>query len=53
MIVSGVVTLVLGLMILARWPLSSLFALGLFLGFDLVVAGASWISIGLGLGKRA
>ena len=52
-IVSGVVTLVLGLMILARWPVSSLYALGLFLGIDLVIAGASWISIGLGLGKRA
>ena len=52
-IISGVVTLILGLMILARWPVSSLYALGIFLGIDLVIAGASWISIGAGFGKRA
>ena len=46
---SGVITLVLGLMILARWPVSSLYVLGLFLGIDLILAGASWIGIGLRL----
>jgi uncharacterized membrane protein HdeD (DUF308 family) len=46
---SGVITLVLGLMILARWPVSSLYVLGLFLGIDLIMAGASWIGIGLRL----
>jgi uncharacterized membrane protein HdeD (DUF308 family) len=52
-LLSGVVTLLLGLVILARWPISSLFVLGLFLGIDLVIAGASWIAIGLGLKQRA
>src|SRR5947209_588135 len=47
---SGAVTLLLGMMILARWP-SSLFVLGLFLGIDLVVAGVSWISTGMALRK--
>jgi len=51
-VVSGIVTLLLGLIILARWPVSSLYVLGLFLGIDLVVAGASWIGIGLGLRQR-
>ncbi len=46
---SGVVTLLLGLVILAHWPVSGLYILGLFLGIDLVLAGASWIGIGLGL----
>ena len=50
---SGVITLVLGCMILARWPVSSLYVLGLFLGIDLIMAGASWIGIGLGLRRRA
>jgi len=50
---SGVVTLILGLMILARWPMSSLYVLGIFLGIDLVFAGASWIAIGLALRQRA
>src|ERR1700730_15661129 len=48
-LLSGVITLLLGLVIVAHWPVSSLYILGLFLGIDLVLAGASWIRIGLGL----
>jgi uncharacterized membrane protein HdeD (DUF308 family) len=48
-VVSGVITLLLGLIILAHWPVSSLWTLGIFLGVDLVFAGASWIGIGIGL----
>jgi uncharacterized membrane protein HdeD (DUF308 family) len=47
--ISGVITLLLGLLILAHWPVSSLYILGLFLGIDLVIAGASWIGLGFGL----
>jgi len=32
---------------------SSLYVLGLFLVIDLVIAGASWIGIGLGLRRHA
>ncbi len=49
---SGVITLLLGLVILAHWPISSLYILGLFLGIDLVFAGLGWISIGFGLKQR-
>jgi uncharacterized membrane protein HdeD (DUF308 family) len=49
---SGVITLLLGLVILAHWPVSGLYILGLFLGIDLVIAGASWIGIGFGLRRR-
>src|ERR1700688_2043363 len=45
---SGVITLLLGLLILARWPINSVYILGLFLGIDLIMAGAGWIGIGLG-----
>ena len=45
----GFVTLVLGLIILAHWPFSAVYTLGIFLGVDLVFAGASWIGLGLGL----
>jgi len=48
-VVSGVITLLLGLIILAHWPVSSLWTLGVFLGVDLVLAGASWIGVGMGL----
>lgn len=51
-VLSGVITLLLGLLILAHWPVSSLFVLGLFLGIDLVMAGAAWIGLGFGL-RRA
>src|SRR5262245_63703831 len=51
--VSGVITLLLGLIILAKWPVSSLYVLGIFLGVDLVFAGASWIGAGFGLRQRA
>jgi uncharacterized membrane protein HdeD (DUF308 family) len=46
---SGVITLLLGLLILARWPVNSVYILGLFLGIDLIFAGAGWIGLGLGL----
>ena len=47
--VSGVITLLLGLLILARWPVNSVYILGLFLAIDLIMAGASWIGLGAGL----
>lgn len=46
---SGLVTLVLGGIILARWPVSGTYVLGIFLGIDLIFAGAAWIGLGLGL----
>src|SRR3984885_15283544 len=45
---SGVITLLLGFLILAHWPVNSVYILGLFLGIDLIMAGAGWIGIGLG-----
>jgi uncharacterized membrane protein HdeD (DUF308 family) len=48
-VISGLVTLLLGGVILAHWPVSSLYVLGIFLGVDLVIAGVSWIAISLGL----
>lgn len=46
---SGVITLLLGLLILARWPINSVYILGLFLGIDLIMAGAAWVGLGLNL----
>jgi uncharacterized membrane protein HdeD (DUF308 family) len=51
-ILSSIITLVLGLVILAHWPVSSLYILGLFLGIDLILAGIGWISVGSGLKTR-
>ncbi len=49
---SGAITLLLGLVILAHWPVSGLYILGIFLGTDLIFAGLGWIGIGLGLKRR-
>jgi uncharacterized membrane protein HdeD (DUF308 family) len=49
---SGLITLLVGLVIVARWPVNSLYILGLFLAIDLIFSGAGWISIGLGLKPR-
>ena len=46
---SGAITLLLGLVIVVHWPVSGLYILGLFLGIDLIFAGASWIGVGFGL----
>jgi uncharacterized membrane protein HdeD (DUF308 family) len=48
-VVSGVITLLLGVIILIHWPVSSLYTLGIFLGVDLVFAGSGWIGLGMGL----
>jgi uncharacterized membrane protein HdeD (DUF308 family) len=51
-LLSGMITLLLGVLILAHWPVSSLYILGLFLGVDLIMAGAAWVGLGLGLRRR-
>jgi uncharacterized membrane protein HdeD (DUF308 family) len=51
--ISGVITFLLGLIILAHWPVSGLYILGLFLGIDLIIAGVGWIGIGLGLKRHS
>jgi len=50
--VSGVITALVGFVIVSHWPVGSLYILGLFLAVDLVIAGLGWISIGLGLKAR-
>jgi uncharacterized membrane protein HdeD (DUF308 family) len=51
-VLSGVITLLLGVIILAKWPVASLYILGLFLGIDLVFAGVGWFFVGFGLKSR-
>ncbi len=48
-VLSGVITFLLGVIIVMHWPVSGLYILGLFLAIDLIIAGVSWIALGLGL----
>jgi len=50
-LLNGVVTLLLGVLIWRQWPLSGLYVVGLFLGINLVVSGASYVSLGLAARK--
>jgi uncharacterized membrane protein HdeD (DUF308 family) len=50
---SGALTLLFGLIILVHWPLSSLYALGIILGVDLIQAGAGWLNLGFFLKRTA
>jgi uncharacterized membrane protein HdeD (DUF308 family) len=51
-VVSGIISLLLGLMIIAQWPYSGVYVLGIFLGIDLIFIGSSWLAIGLALRQR-
>ncbi|HEY5819386.1 MAG TPA: HdeD family acid-resistance protein [Mesorhizobium sp.] len=48
-VAAGVVTLLAGLLIAARWPVNSLYVLGLFLSIDLIMQGWAFIAVGLAL----
>jgi len=48
---SGILSVLLGLMIVSHWPASSFYTLGIFLGIDLIFIGAGWVSMGLALKK--
>ena len=44
---SGVVSFVLGLLIRQQWPYSGLFAIGLFIGIDMIFSGWSYVMLAL------
>lgn len=48
---SGVISSLMGILLLAQWPLSGLWAIGLFIGIDLFLAGGAWIALALNLRK--
>jgi uncharacterized membrane protein HdeD (DUF308 family) len=49
MLLSGVLALVLAGLILSEWPLSGLWAVGVLVGVDLLMTGASMIALALTL----
>jgi uncharacterized membrane protein HdeD (DUF308 family) len=51
-LVSGLIDVALGAMILADWPGSAFWVLGMFLGISLIFRGADWIGLGLALRSR-
>jgi len=37
----------LGVLVLAQWPVSGLWVIGLFVGIDLILYGGTWIALAL------
>lgn len=52
-LLGGIVSIVLGGIILAQWPLSGLFVIGLFVAIELIVNGWSYIFIALAARGKA
>ena len=46
-LLSGVITLLLGFMILSRWPASGLFVIGLFIAIEMIMNGWTYIMMAL------
>jgi uncharacterized membrane protein HdeD (DUF308 family) len=44
-VLAGVSAIILGIMIFAKWPVSGLWAIGLFVSVDLLMQGISWFSL--------
>jgi uncharacterized membrane protein HdeD (DUF308 family) len=42
-VLHGVVNLLLGVLVFAKWPVSGLVAIGLCIGLELIIVGISWI----------
>jgi len=51
-LLASAATLLLGLIIVMRWPTDSVYVLGALLGVDLLFHGAGWVTFGMGLRAR-
>jgi len=49
LVADGALTAALGLLVVAEWPISGLWAIGLFVGIDLILFGFDWIGFAIGL----
>jgi len=50
-VLDGVVSVLLGTFILAQWPATGLWAIGLYIGIQMITHGFSWIGFSLALHK--
>jgi uncharacterized membrane protein HdeD (DUF308 family) len=48
---SGAIAALMGVLLLLQWPFSGLWAIGLFIGIDLIFAGWAWVALALNLRK--
>jgi uncharacterized membrane protein HdeD (DUF308 family) len=48
-VLNGLITLVLGVLVLAQWPVSGLWVIGMFIGIELLFYGGAWVALALSL----
>lgn len=53
LMIHGVVNLLLGILIMAQWPVSGLWVIGLFIGIDLLFNGVALIMLGMAARGRS
>ena len=50
-LLGGIISIVLGVLIYARWPISALWLIGMFVAIDLIVSGWSYVFLALAARK--
>jgi uncharacterized membrane protein HdeD (DUF308 family) len=48
---NGMISAIMGMLLLAQWPVSGLWVVGVFVGIDLIFYGSAWIALALQLHK--
>ena len=48
-VLNGLITLLLGVLVLAQWPVTGLWVIGMFVGIELLFYGVAWITLALHL----
>ena len=48
-VLNGIIAILLGILVLVQWPVSGLWAIGMFVGIDLVFRGITWTIFAFGL----
>ena len=52
-LLSGIISIALGAMIIAKWPVSGLWVIGLFIAIELIFHGWSYVFVALAARKAA
>jgi uncharacterized membrane protein HdeD (DUF308 family) len=52
-VLDGVITLILGILVLSQWPVSALWLIGLYIGISILISGLSLLAIALATRRAA
>jgi uncharacterized membrane protein HdeD (DUF308 family) len=52
-VLDGLITVILGVLVLAQWPVSGLWVIGLFVGIWMIFYGGAWVAVAWGLRQMA